>query len=105
MRRIHAAPHPEAGTANEEALGAEVRVTFDDGADDRQAGSARRSAAAPTIRCRPRRSPPNSPIAPARALPPAQVERLQRMLETLETAPSLKAVVAAIATPARLAAE
>jgi hypothetical protein len=41
----------------------------------------------------------------SRALPPASVARLQQMLETLETAPSVKSVVAAIATPGRLAAE
>jgi hypothetical protein len=40
-----------------------------------------------------------------RALPAAAVARLQVMLDTLETAPSLQAITAAIAVPARLAAE
>ena len=31
MRRIHAAPHPEMNAASAEYLGAEVRITFDDG--------------------------------------------------------------------------
>ena len=104
MTRIHAAPHPDAGTANEEALGAEVRVTFDNG-----------EVIAKKVSAALGRGPDNPMPAGAltakfvncasRALPPAAVARLQQMLETLETAPSVKAVVAAIATPGRLAAE
>jgi hypothetical protein len=37
----------------------------------------------------------------ARALPSAQVERLQRLLLQLDEAPSLRAVTAAIAAPAQ----
>jgi 2-methylcitrate dehydratase PrpD len=104
MTRIHAAPHPDAGTANEEALGAEVRVTFADG----EVVSKKVSAA---LGRGPDNPMPEGALAAkfvncaSRALPPASVARLQQMLETLETAPSLKAVVAAIATPNRLAAE
>ena len=104
MTRIHAAPHPDAGTANEEALGAEVRVTFADG-----------KVIAKKVSAALGRGPDNPMPAGAlaakfancasRALPPASVARLRQMLETLETAPSLKAVVAVIATPGRLAAE
>jgi 2-methylcitrate dehydratase PrpD len=104
MTRIHAAPHPDAGTANEQALGAEVRVTFDSGETIvKKVGAALG------------RGPDNPLPAGAlsakfvncagRALPPASVARLQQMLETLETAPSVKAVTAAIAVPRPLAAE
>jgi 2-methylcitrate dehydratase PrpD len=104
MARIHAAPHPDAGTANEEALGAEVRVTFADGEVIAKKVSAALGRG------------PDNPMPPgalaakfvncaSRALPAGSVARLQQMLETLETAPSVKAVVAAIATPSRLAAE
>jgi 2-methylcitrate dehydratase PrpD len=104
MTRIHAAPHPDAGTANEEALGAEVRVTFDNG-----------EVIAKKVSAALGRGPDNPMPAGAlaakfvncagRALPPASVARLQQMLETLETAQSVKAVVAAIAVPVKLAAE
>jgi 2-methylcitrate dehydratase PrpD len=104
MARVHAAPHPDAGTANEEALGAEVRVTFDDG----EVITKKVSAA---LGRGPDNPMPEGALAAkfvncaSRALPPASVARLQLMLETLETARSLKTVVAAIATPGRLAAE
>ena len=104
MTRIHAAPHPDSGTASEEALGAEVRVTFADG-----------EVIAKKVSAALGRGPDNPMPAGAlaakfvncarRALPLASVARLQQMLETLETAPSVKAIVAAIATPGRLAAE
>jgi 2-methylcitrate dehydratase PrpD len=104
MTRIHAAPHPDSGTANEEALGAEVRVTFANG-----------EIIAKKVSAALGRGPDNPMPAGAlaakfvncasRALPPAAVARLQQMLETLETAPSLKSVVAAIAVPRSLAAE
>ena len=102
MTRVHAAPHPDAGTANEEALGAEVRVTFDTGETIvKKVGAALGRG-------------PDNPLpagalgakfvnCASRALPPASVARLKDLLEALETAPSLKAVVAAIATPDRLA--
>jgi 2-methylcitrate dehydratase PrpD len=93
MRRIHAAPHPEGG----EALGAEVRVTFDDG----RVIAKRVSAALG-------RGPDNPlPIdalaakfanCAARALPSAQVARLQLLLPQLDEADSMRNVVAAIAT-------
>ena len=94
MRRIHAAPHPEGG----EALGAEVRITFDDGRTIAQrVGSALGRG-------------PDNPLPPdaltgkfancaARALPPAQVAQLQQKLLSLDEAGSLRAVVAAIAAP------
>jgi 2-methylcitrate dehydratase PrpD len=104
MTRIHAAPHPDAGTANEEALGAEIRVTFDSGeVIGKKVGAAlgrgpdnpmpARVLAAKFVNCA------------SRALPAASVAQLQQMFETLEAAPSLEAVVAAIAVPAKLAAE
>jgi 2-methylcitrate dehydratase PrpD len=102
MSRIHAAPHPDAGTANEQALGAEVRVTLDNG-----------EVIAKKVGAALGRGPDNPLPAGAlaskfvncagRALPAPSVARLQQMLETLETAPSVKAVVAAIATPRPLA--
>jgi 2-methylcitrate dehydratase PrpD len=104
MTRIHAAPHPDAGTASEEALGAEVRVTFTDGEMIRKKVSAALG-----------RGPDNPLPADAlaakfvncasRALPAGSVARLRTMLETLETQPSVKAVLAAIAVPRPLAAE
>jgi 2-methylcitrate dehydratase PrpD len=104
MTRVHAAPHPDAGTENEEALGAEVRVTFDDGeVITKKVGAA--------LGRGPENPLPAGTFAAkfadcaSRALPPASVARLQAMLETLETAPSLIALVAAIAVPKRAAAE
>jgi 2-methylcitrate dehydratase PrpD len=96
MHRIHAAPHPEMNAASAEYLGAEVRITFDDGRTiARRVGSALG------------RGPDNPLPARAltdkfancaiRALPSAQVQRLQQMLLQLDEADSLRAVVAAIA--------
>ncbi|MGC2415731.1 MAG: MmgE/PrpD family protein [Stellaceae bacterium] len=97
MRHIHAAPHPEMTAASDEHLGAEVRVTFDDGRTiARRVGSALGRGL-------------DNPLPPAaltgkfancaaRALPPAQVEKLQRRLLGLDEAGSLRAVVASIAT-------
>jgi 2-methylcitrate dehydratase PrpD len=91
MRRIHAAPHQAGG----EALGAEVRVTLDDGrVIGQQVGAALGRG-------------PDNPLPLAaltgkfvdcatRALPAPQVERLQRVLLQLDEAASLRAVVAAI---------
>ena len=104
MTRVHAAPHPDAGTANEQALGAEVRVTFADG-----------EVIAKKVGAALGRGPDNPLPAGAlaakfvncasRALPAASVARLKDMLDSLETQPSIEAVVGAIATPSRLAAE
>jgi hypothetical protein len=101
---VHAAPHPDAGTANEEALGAEVRVTLDSG-----------EVIAKKVGAALGRGPDNPLPAGAlaakfvncagRALPPALVARLQSVLENLETAPSVKTVVAAIEVPRKLVAE
>jgi 2-methylcitrate dehydratase PrpD len=91
MRRIHAAPHPEGG----EALGAEVRITFDDGKT-----IARRVSTA--LGRGPDNPLPRDALyakfanCAARALPSAQVQRVQRLLLQLDEAPSLRAVVAAI---------
>jgi hypothetical protein len=82
--------------ASAEYLGAEVRITFDDGRTiARRVGSALG------------RGPDNPLPARAltdkfancaiRALPSAQVQRLQQMLLQLDEADSLRAVVAAIA--------
>jgi len=98
MRRIHAGPHPEMDEASGEYLGAEVRIAFDDGRT-----IARRIGAALG-------RGPDNPLPPdaltakfadcaVRALPPGQVERVRRMLLRFDEAPSLRAVVAAIATP------
>ncbi len=85
-------------SASGEHLGAEVRITFDDGRTiAKRVGSALGRG-------------PDNPLPPdaltgkfancaARALPPAQVEQLQRILLQLDEANSLRAVVAAIATP------
>jgi 2-methylcitrate dehydratase PrpD len=104
MSRIRAAPHPDAGTANEEALGAEVRVTFDSG-----------EVIAKKVGAALGRGPDNPlPVGAlatkfvncaGRALPREAVAWLQAMLENLETAPSLRSVVAAIAVPRKAAAE
>ena len=104
MTRIHAAPHPIAETSNEMALGAEIRVTFADGeVISKKVGAALGRG-------------PDNPLpagalaakftnCASRALPAASVARLQQMLDTLEIQPSIKAVVAAIEVPSRLAAE
>ena len=104
MRHIHAAPHPDAGTANEEALGAEVRVTFTDG----EVISKKVSSA---LGRGPDNPMPRGALAAkfadcaGRALPTAAVARVQGLLETLETVASLRTVTDAIAVPAKLAAE
>jgi 2-methylcitrate dehydratase PrpD len=98
MHRIHAAPHLEMDSASSEHLGAEVRITFDDGRTiARRVGSAlgrgpddplpRQALSAKFANCA------------ARALPPAQVARVQQILLELDQASSLRAVVAGIATP------
>ncbi len=98
MHRIHAAPHPEMNAASGEYLGAEVRITFDDGRTiARRVGSALGRG-------------PDNPLprhaltdkfanCAARALPPAQVARVQQILLELDRSSSLRSVVAAIATP------
>src|SRR5947208_2631750 len=98
MRRIHAAPHPEMGPASGEHLGAEVRVTFDDGRTIAQRVDSALGRG------------PDNPLPPealagkfancaARAMPPAQVAQLQQKLLSLEEATSLRTLVGAIATP------
>jgi 2-methylcitrate dehydratase PrpD len=104
MARIHAAPHPSASEGNEMALGAEVRVTFTNG-----------EVIAKKVGAALGRGPDNPLPAGAlaakfvncarRALPGVTVARLQAMLDTLETQPSVKAVAAAIEVPRKLAAE
>jgi 2-methylcitrate dehydratase PrpD len=96
MCRVHAAPHPDTEAADKQ-LGAEVRVTFDDG-----------RTIATRVGAALGRGPDNPLPADAlhakfaecagRALPAAQVEHLQRLLLQLDEAPSLQAVIAAIAT-------
>jgi 2-methylcitrate dehydratase PrpD len=94
MRRIHAAPHPEGG----EALGAEVRITFDDGRTiAKRLGAALGRGPDSAL-------PPEALFAKfadcaARALPAAQIARAQDQLLRLDEAASLRAVVAAIAAP------
>ena len=96
MRHIHAAPHPGMAADGGEPLGAEVRITFDDG----RTIATRVGAALGRGRDNP--LPPGALTAKfancaGRALPPAQVEQVQRMLLQLDEAPSLRAVVGAIA--------
>src|SRR4051812_7363035 len=99
MQRIHAAPHPEMGDASDEHLGAEVRITFEDGRT-----IAQRVGAA--LGRGPDNPLPEDALAgkfadcAGRALPVAQVERLQRLLLQLDEVRSLRAVTAAIAAPA-----
>jgi 2-methylcitrate dehydratase PrpD len=96
MQRIHAAPHPEMNAAADEHLGAEVRITFDDGMTIAQRVGAALGRG------------PDNPLpeeallgkfadCAGRALPAAQVEQVQRRLLQLDEAPSLRAVTAAIA--------
>src|SRR5690242_12934406 len=96
MRRIHAAPFPETTEGGSEPLGAELRITFDDGR---------------TIAKRVNHALGRGPDNPlpdeglhakfancaGRALLPAQVERLRRVLLHLDEAASLRDVVGAIA--------
>jgi 2-methylcitrate dehydratase PrpD len=96
MRRVHTAPHPETTEGGGEPLGAEVRVTLENGKVlTKRVGAALGRG-------------PDNPLpvdalaekfadCAARALPPAQVERLQRVLSEIEEAASLRAVVAGIA--------
>jgi len=98
MRHIHAAPHPEMSATSDEHLGAEVRITFDDGRTiARRVGSALGRG-------------PDNPLptdaltgkfanCAARALPPAQVAQLRQRLLSLDRASSLRDVLAAVATP------
>lgn len=97
MRHIHAAPHPEMHSESGEHLGAEVRITFDDGRT-----IARRVAALGRG--------PDNPLPPdaltgkfancaARALPSLQVATLRQRLLELDEATSLRTIAASIATP------
>lgn len=98
MQKIHAAPHPDMKPDSAEALGAEIRITFDDG-----------RVIAETIGAALGRGPDNPLPAEAlaakfancaaRALPPQAVSRLERVLLALDAAPSLREVTAAIAVP------
>ena len=97
MPRIHAAPHPDMAADSGEHLGAEVRVALDDGTVlVKRVGAALGRG-------------PDNPLPAAalaakfadcagRALPPGQVDQIQRRLLQLEEEPSLRALVAAIAT-------
>jgi 2-methylcitrate dehydratase PrpD len=100
MDRIHAAPYTEDNDASE-PLGAEVRVTFDDG-----------TVVANRVGAALGRGPDN-PLpqqaltdkfanCAARALPAAAVAHLQNLLLRLDEVPNLRAVVAAIEAPARV---
>jgi 2-methylcitrate dehydratase PrpD len=98
MRRIHAEPHPAMAADGDEYLGAEVKVTFDDGrAISEKIGAALGRG-------------PDNPLSDealtakfancaARALPREAIEPLTRILISLDEAKSLKAVTAAIAVP------
>jgi 2-methylcitrate dehydratase PrpD len=98
MRRIHAAPHPSMAADGAEYLGAEVKVTYDDGRIfEEKIGAAlgrgpdnplsQEALAAKFANCA------------ARALPRDAIPPLEQLLMTLEEAPSLRAVTAAIAVP------
>jgi 2-methylcitrate dehydratase PrpD len=102
MHRIHAAPHPEmnapGNSTGGEYLGAEVRITFDDGRTiARRVGSA--LGRGPDNPLPARALTDKFANCAARALPPAQVARVQQMLLELDRSSSLRTVVAAIATP------
>ncbi|MBV9018963.1 MAG: MmgE/PrpD family protein, partial [Alphaproteobacteria bacterium] len=100
MRRVHAAPHPEMAAplnsgGGDEYLGAEVRVTFDDGQTIAQRVGAALGRG------------PDNPLpeeallakfadCAGRALPPERIEPLKRLLLQLDEAPSLRAVTAAL---------
>ncbi|HTZ38281.1 MAG TPA: MmgE/PrpD family protein [Stellaceae bacterium] len=104
MARIVATPHPAARDDNEAALGTEVRVSFTDGA------SVARKVGASLGRGPDNPMPPDALAAKfadcaGRALTPAAAARLRQMLDSLETQPSVAAIAAATAAPARLAAE
>jgi 2-methylcitrate dehydratase PrpD len=100
MRRVHAAPHPDMGSDSAEHLGAEVRVTFQDGrVVSKRVGAALGRG-------------PDNPLPPeallakfrncaGRALPAASVERLQDLLLRLDAQPSIGAVVQAAAASPR----
>ena len=91
MRRIHAAPHPQGG----EALGAEVRIALDDGRVlQKRIGAA--LGRGPDTALPIEALTAKFTNCAGRALPPAQVAQLQRILLQLEEATSLRAVVAAI---------
>jgi 2-methylcitrate dehydratase PrpD len=98
MSRVHA------DARSDEALGAEVRVTFADG----EVISKKIDAALGRGSDNPL---PAGALATKfvncarRALPATTVAELQRMLDTLEIQPSVKAVVGAIEVPRKLAAE
>jgi 2-methylcitrate dehydratase PrpD len=104
MQRVHAAPHPDMGPDSSEHLGAEVRVTLEDG-----------RVLAKRVGTALGRGPDNPLPADAlagkfancagRALPARQVERLEQILSRLDEADSMRAVVAAISVdaPERLA--
>ena len=98
MTRVHA------DARSDEALGAEVRVIFTDGTVISQKVGA-------ALGRGPDNPLPEGALAAkftncaSRALPAAAVARLQGMLDTLETQPSAKSVVAAIEVPRKLAAE
>ncbi|HTQ33798.1 MAG TPA: MmgE/PrpD family protein [Stellaceae bacterium] len=98
MSRVHA------NARSDEALGAEVRVTFVDGeVISKKVGAA--------LGRGPDNPLPASALAAKfancarRALPPPAVSGLQQLLDTLETQPSVKSVVAAIDVRRQLAAE
>jgi 2-methylcitrate dehydratase PrpD len=96
MRRIDAAPFPETAEGGGEPLGAEIRITFDDGRTiTRRIGSALGRGLDNPL-------PAGALHAKfancaGRALPPDQVERLHESLSRLDEAGSLRDVVAAIA--------
>jgi 2-methylcitrate dehydratase PrpD len=98
MERIAAAPHPEMNAESGEYLGAELRLTYDDGTvrSERVGAALGRG--------------PDNPLPPqaladkfancaARALPAAAVTRLQLRLHQLDQARSIREVVAAAALP------
>src|SRR4051812_8808733 len=99
MRRIHAAPFPASPEGDGEPLGAELRITFDDG-----------GTLAKRVECALGRATGN-PLpeeklhgkfanCAGRALAAAQVDRLRQVLSRLDEVGSLRAVTAAIAAPA-----
>jgi 2-methylcitrate dehydratase PrpD len=98
MGKIHAAPHPEMDQAGGEYLGAEIRVTLND-------GTVLREKIGAALGRGPGNPLPAEALAAkfancaARALPGPAIERAARVLMQLDEAPSLRDVAAAIAVP------
>jgi 2-methylcitrate dehydratase PrpD len=99
MRRIHAMPFPQTAEGEGPPLGAEIRVTLDDGStlakrvDRAQGRGADNKLPEDALHAK-------FANCAGRALPPSRVERLLQALGRLDEAASLRDVVAIMAPPA-----